>query len=73
MSMRKLFFVSREMCGGDHLPADFDLEEFCERLQGKVTDVEIVPVDDSSGLRNASDDLVSAHLFNEALGEYCPR
>jgi hypothetical protein len=71
--MRKLFFVSREMCGGQYLPADFDLEEFCERLQGKVSDVEIVPVDDAAGLRNSSENIVSSQLFNEALGEYCPR
>lgn len=71
--MRKLFFVSREMCGGDYLPADFDLEEFCERLQGKVSDVEIVPAEDGVGLNNHADNLLSPHLLNEALGEYYPR
>lgn len=71
--MRKLFFVTREMCGGDSLPADFDLEEFCERLQGKVSDFEIVPANDLAGAANQSPDLLSPHLLNEALGEYYPR
>ncbi len=71
--MKKLFFVSREMCGGEHLPSDFDLEEFCERLQGKVSDVEIVPADDAFGLNNHSDNVLSPHLLNEALGEYYPK
>jgi hypothetical protein len=31
--MTKLFYVDRAMCGGDELPEDFDLEEFCEEPQ----------------------------------------
>ncbi len=45
IDMRKLFFVDREMCGGENLPAEFDLEDFCEVLQGKVSEVEIVADD----------------------------
>jgi hypothetical protein len=71
--MKKLFFVTREMCGGDFLPADFDLDGFCERLQGKVSDVEIVPADDVSVLGNSADEFLSQHLINEALGEYYPQ
>jgi hypothetical protein len=70
--MRKLFFVSREMCGGDYLPEDFDLEDFCEKLQGKVTDVEILPESGVSYLQNRDERLVDPHLIEEALGEYCP-
>ena len=71
--MRKLFFVDREMCGGAYLPADFDLDEFCEVLQGKVCDIEIVPADHASTGFNRQPELVDAHLFEEALGEYCPQ
>ena len=71
--MKKLFFVTREMCGGDFLPADFDLEEFCERLQGKVSDMEIMPADDAAGLNNGVGQVLSQHLINEALGEYYPQ
>ena len=71
--MKKLFFVDREMCGGDHLPPEFDLEEFCEVLQGKVCDIEIVPAAGASAGINRQPELVDAHLFEEALGEYCPR
>ena len=39
--MRQIYFVDLAMCGGDNLPDDFDLEEFCEVLQGKV--IEGVP------------------------------
>lgn len=72
--MRKIFYVDLQMCGGDNLPPDFDLEEFCEKLQGKVADVEIVPVTESaSGAFNRSPRLVSDAVFLEALGEYCHR
>lgn len=70
--MKKLFFVDREMCGGDNLPADFDLEDFCDVLQGKVSDVEIVPADETTGV-NRQPWLINDHLFHEALGEYCPQ
>lgn len=73
--MRKLFYVDAAMCGGEDLPADFDLEEFCEVLQGKVSDIEIVPVtDDMNGAEalNADPGLVSDAILNEALGEYRP-
>jgi hypothetical protein len=71
--MRKLFFVSREMCGGENLPPEFDLEEFCEVLQGKVSDVEIVPASGLQVISNRSDSVLDGHLLEEALGEYCPR
>jgi hypothetical protein len=71
--MRRLFFVDREMCGGDDLPAEFDLEGFCEVLQGKVSDVEIVPANDTVIGTNREPWLVSEHQFQEALGEYSPR
>jgi hypothetical protein len=72
--MRKLFYVDREMCGGDTLPEDFDLEDFCEKLQGKLSDIEVVPLTDSPGeARNQDLSLVSDAVFQEALGEYCRR
>jgi hypothetical protein len=72
--MRKLYYVNLEMCGGDNLPADFDLEEFCEVLQGKAGDVEIVPaVGEYEGLAHPCSTLVHPHLLNEAIGEYCHR
>jgi len=63
------------MCGGESLPDDFDLEEFCEVLQGKVTtDVEVVPVTEvAASARNRDTSLVSDAVFLEALGEYCHR
>ena len=72
--MRNIFFVDWAMCGGEELPQDFDLEEFCEVLQGKVPDVEIVPVTDPKGRAiNLDPSLVSASVLDEALGEYCHR
>jgi hypothetical protein len=72
--MRKLFFIDRDMCGGESLPDDFDLEEFCEKLQGKVPEIEIVPVVDPSEVAcNRDPGLVSDAIFFEALGEYCRR
>lgn len=71
--MRKLFFVDLEMCGGENLPGDFNLEDFCEVLQGKVTDVEIVPDFDANWGRNGDSALLPPHVFSEALGEYCRR
>jgi hypothetical protein len=73
--VRKIFYVDLAMCGGESLPEDFDLEEFCEVLQGKVAaEVEIVPVADPAGeARNRDRALVSEAVFREALGEYCHR
>jgi hypothetical protein len=73
--MRRIFYVDLGMCGGETLPQDFDLEEFCEVLQGKVTaDVEIVPVTSTPASPNNRDlSLVSDAIFLEALGEYCHR
>ena len=71
--MKKLFFVERQMCGGDNLPPEFDLEEFCEVLQGKVSDVEIVPANDSAFGINREPWVIHEHLLQEALGEYCPQ
>ena len=45
--MRPIYQVDLEMCGGEHLPPEFDLEEFCEVLQGKVPDIEVVATSDS--------------------------
>jgi len=56
------------------LPADFDLEEFCEVLQGKVSNVEIVPVaTPEEHAFNRDRSLVSEAVFDEALGEYYHR
>jgi hypothetical protein len=73
--MRKIFYVDLAMCGGESLPEDFDLEEFCEVLQGKVQeDIEVVAVTDpAAGAMNFDPTLIHAHVFNEALGEYCHR
>jgi hypothetical protein len=72
--MRKIFCVDWDKCGGESLPPDFDLEEFCEVLQGKVPEIEIVPVlDPKEHSVNPAPSLVSDAVFNEALGEYCPR
>jgi hypothetical protein len=71
--MRKLYYVDWAMCGAEGLSGEFDLEEFCERLQGKVPDVEIVPVlDPAEQAVNRDPSLVSDTVFSEALGEYCP-
>lgn len=71
--MRKIFIVNREMCGEAGLSEDFDLEDFCERLQGKISDVEIVPAEAASGVSNASGRLIGPQLIHQALGEYYPR
>lgn len=72
--MRNIFYVDREMCGGDSLPEDFDLDEFCEVLQGKLCGVEVVPVSDpDQEAYNRDPDLVSDNVFHEALGEYYHR
>ena len=72
--MRKIFYVDQALCGGEELPADFELEEFCEVLQGKVPELEIVPV---TGLKesavNRDPSLVTETVLNEALGEYAHR
>jgi hypothetical protein len=72
--MRKIFYVDRAMCGGDSLPDEFDLEEFCEVLQGKVQDdIEVVPAEPGLVAMNLDESLVTEAVFNEALGEYCHR
>jgi hypothetical protein len=73
--MRRIFYVDLRMCGGETVPEDFDLEEFCEVLQGKVqADIEIVPVPEATGaVMNLDPALVTDHIFHEALGEYCHR
>ena len=72
--MRKIFFVDMAMCGGEEAAPDFDLEDFCEVLQGKVPEVEIVPVLEPDGEAvNRDHTLVSDAIFCEALGEYCHR
>ena len=72
-AMKKIYYVDLSMCGGEELPSDFDLEEFCEKLQGKLPDIEIVAAGDSlEGARglNADPHLISDSIMNEALGEY---
>ncbi len=73
--MRKIYYVDLTMCGGDSLPDEFDLEEFCEVLQGKVADdVEIVAVPHAAAAEmNRDSSLVDSAVFLEALGEYCHR
>jgi hypothetical protein len=72
--MRRLFYVDREMCGGDDLPTEFELDDFCEVLQGKLDSVEIVPVSDPGDLAlNRDPKLVPQSVFFEALGEYLHR
>jgi len=72
--MRKMFYVDRTMCGGENLPEDFDLEEFCEVLQGKVQDdVEMVPVSREGMAVNRDETIVTQAVFLEALGEYRPQ
>ena len=72
--MRNIFYVDQAMCGGDELPPDFDLEDFCEVLQGKVPEIEIVPITDpKERVVNLDPSLVTPAVFNESLGEYCHR
>jgi len=69
--MRRLYYVDREMCGGDELPPEFDLEDFCEVLQGKLDGIEVVPVTEpESPSGNRDGHLVPESVFFEALGEY---
>ena len=69
--MRRLYYVNREMCGGVDLPADFDLDDFCEVLQGKLEGIEVVPVTEpESPSGNRAPDVVPTSVFYEALGEY---
>ena len=72
--MKKIFYVDWAMCGGEELPEDFDLEDFCEVLQGKLAGVEVVPVTDpGENAINRDESLVPDTVFTEALGEYCHR
>jgi hypothetical protein len=72
--MRRLFYVDWAMCGGEELPAEFDLEDFCEVLQGKLPETEVIPVTDvNERAVNRDPALVPDAVFAEALGEYCHR
>jgi hypothetical protein len=72
--MRRIFYVDRAMCGGVNLPEDFDLDEFCEVLQGKLQDdIEVIPADPGMPVENRDPSLVTDAVFLEALGEYCHR
>ena len=72
--MRNIFYVDQAMCGGEEMPPDFDLEDFCEVLQGKVSEIEIVPITDpKEHAVNLDPSLVTQAVFNESLGEYCHR
>jgi len=74
VTMKKLYYVTPSMCGGD-LPEDFDLDDFCEVLQGKLDeDVEVVAINEEDlPSDNMDPDLVSEAIFNEAMGEYYHR
>ena len=74
VTMRKLYYVTPSMCGGD-LPEDFDLDDFCEVLQGKLDeDVEVIAINEEElPSDNLDPDLVSDAIFTEALGEYYHR
>jgi len=72
--VRNIFYVDQAMCGGEEMPPDFDLEDFCEVLQGKVSEIEIVPITDpKEHAVNLDPSLVTQAVFNESLGEYCHR
>ena len=72
--MQQLFYVDLAMCGGEDLPGDFDLADFCEKLQGKLSGVEVVPVlDERERVFNRDPHLVPWSVFNEALGEFLHR
>jgi hypothetical protein len=72
--MKQIFYVDWAMCGGEQVPEDFDLEDFCEVLQGKLAGVEVVPVLDADERAvNRDPSLVPDTVFTEALGEYCQR
>jgi hypothetical protein len=70
--MTRLFFLDREACGGRNLPPEFDLEDFCEVLQGKVNDIEVLPATGFSYISNRDERVIDKHMIEEALGEYCP-
>jgi len=72
--MKQIFYVDWAMCGGEELPADFELEDFCEVLQGKLPGVEVVAVKDANERAvNRDPSVVPNTVFTEALGEYCHR
>ena len=72
--MKQIFYVDWAMCGGEELPADFDLEDFCEVLQGKLSETEVVPLTGAHERAvNRDPSLVPDTVFTEALGEYCHR
>jgi len=72
--MKQIFYVDWAMCGGEELPAEFDLEDFCEVLQGKLPGVEVVPVtDENERAVNRAPSLMPDAVFTEALGDYCHR
>ncbi len=72
--MKNIYYVDLAMCGGEELPEDFDLEDFCEVLQGKLQGVEVVALtDEDQCAMNLDPSLVRDAVFTEALGEYCQR
>lgn len=73
LNMKRLYYVDSSMCGDD-LPIDFDLDEFCEVLQGKLDGVEVVAMTTPGSLPpNRDAALVPESVFLEALGEYLHR
>jgi hypothetical protein len=72
--MRQFYYVDLDMCGGESLPGDFEIEDFCEVLQGKLPEVEVVPVTEPGERAvNRDSHLVTESVFQEALGEYLHR
>ena len=72
--MRPIYHIDLEMCGGEHLPPEFDLEEFCEVLQGKIPEIEVVAMLENGRFElNRTPGLIPDSIFQEALGEYLRR
>lgn len=73
-TMRPIYHIDLERCGGEHLSPEFDLEEFCEVLQGKVPEIEVVAMPENRRfVLNRTPDLIPDLIFQEALGEYLRR
>ncbi len=72
--MTMTFHMDWAMCGGEELPADFDPEDFCGVLQGKLPEVQILAVTNPHERAvNRDPSLVTDTVFNDAPGEYCHR
>jgi hypothetical protein len=68
---RKAFYVDVMICDDEELPAERDLERFCEMLQEEIPDVQVVSATVSrKGTKNLALSLVIDHVLNETLAEY---